>query len=216
MGPLFLSFQVAFVATFFAGLVGIAVAGLLARARFVGRDLIDALISAPMVLPPTVLGFYLLNILGREGTIGKAFENVFGAPLVFSKSAAIVAAFVAALPFVVKSARAAMEDVDPTLLEAASTLGASPLRRFMSVVLPLSRNGILAGLSLAFARALGEFGITLMIAGNLPGITQTGSLALYDAVLANRNTDANAIATVMAAFALVVLYGCTKLVRGKR
>lgn len=211
--PLVLSFEVATVATLMAGVVGVALAGLMARARFPGSDLVDALIAAPMVLPPTVLGYYLLVTIGRNSPLGRAYEAVTGTSLVFTEAAAVLAAFVAALPFVVKSTRAAMEDVDPRLSAAAATLGASPLEVFLTVVLPLSRNGLLAGLTLGFARALGDFGVTLMVAGNIPGLTQTGSLAIYDAVQANREAEAAGMVAAMSAFAITGLYFGAKLAR---
>jgi molybdate transport system permease protein len=211
--PLILSFQVAIVATCAAGLLGVALAGLMARTRFAGSDLLDVLITAPMVLPPTVLGYYLLLAIGRSSTIGRAYEAVTGSSLVFTKTAAVLAGTIAALPFVVKAARAAMEDVDPRLVGAAATLGASPLKVFVTIVLPLSRNGVLAGLTLGFARALGDFGVTLMVAGNIPGLTQTGALAIYDAVQANREAEAVGMVAVMTAFAVVALYFGTKLAR---
>jgi molybdate transport system permease protein len=213
--PLILSFQIAGLATVIAGVGGVALAGLMARARFPGRDLLDVLITAPMVLPPTVLGYYLLTMLGRNSTIGGAWESVTGSPLVFTPTAAVIAAAVAAFPFVVKSARAALEDVDPRLLGAAATLGAPPVRVFATVSLPLARNGIFAGLALGFARALGDFGVTLMIAGNIPGLTQTGSLAIYDAVQANHEAEAAGMVGVMTAFAIAALYLGNKLVRRK-
>lgn len=215
LDPLLFSFQVAVVATLGAGLLGVALAGVMARARFPGSDVLDVLVTAPMVLPPTVLGYYLLIVVGRNSAFGRAYEALFGSPLVFTRSAAVLAGAIAALPFVVKAARAAMEDVDPRLLGAAATLGASPLRVFITVVLPLSRSGLLAGLSLGFARALGDFGVTLMIAGNIPGVTQTGALAIYDAVQANRQAEAAGMAAVMAAVAIVALYFATKLARGR-
>ncbi len=211
--PLVLSLEVALIATLLAGVTGVAMAGLMARSRFFGRDLLDALITAPMVLPPTVLGYYLLTLIGRDSWLGQTWESLFGSPLVFTKTAAILAATIAAFPFVVKSARAAMEDIDPRLSGAASTLGASPLKVFLTIVLPLSRNGVLAGLTLGFARALGDFGVTLMVAGNIPGLTQTGSLAIYDAVSANREAEAGGMVAVMTAFAVLALYAGTKLMR---
>lgn len=211
--PLVLSFQVAVVATLVAGVTGIALAGLMARTRFVGRDLLDVLITAPMVLPPTVLGYYLLQTIGRESAAGRVFEAITGSPLVFTKGAAVLAGAIAALPLVVRTARAAMEDVDRRLIGAAATLGASPLRVFLTIVLPLSRNGVLAGLTLGFARALGDFGVTLMIAGNIPEVTQTGALAIYDAVQANRDAEAAGMAAVMTAVAVVALYAGIKLAR---
>lgn len=213
--PLLLSFQVAALATCIAGVIGVALAGLMSRARFFGSDLLDALITAPMVLPPTVLGYYLLLIVGRSSAVGRAYETLTGSPLVFTKTAAVLAGTIAALPFIVKSARTAMDDVDFRLLGAAATLGASPFKVFATIVLPLSRNGVLAGLTLGLARALGDFGVTLMVAGNIPGLTQTGSLAIYDAVQANREAEAAGMAAVMAAFAIGALYLGTKLVRRK-
>ena len=211
--PLVLSFQVALIATVLAGVVGIGLAGLMARARFRGRDLLDALITAPMVLPPTVLGYYLLTLIGRESAVGSTYEDLTGSSLVFTPVAAVLAAFIGALPMVVKSARAAMEDIDPRLTAAAATLGASPLKVFWTVVLPLSRSGLWAGLTLGFARALGDFGVTLMVAGNIPELTQTGALAIYDAVQANRDAEAAGMVAVMSAFAILALYLGTKLAK---
>jgi molybdate transport system permease protein len=214
--PLVLSFQVATIATALAGVIGVGLAALLARVRFPGRDLVDALVSAPMVLPPTVLGYYLLVLLGRQSPLGHAFEALTGSPIVFTRTGAVIAATVAAVPFVAKSARAAMEEVDPRLVDAARTLGAGPLRVLWQVVLPLSRSGIAAGLALGFARALGDFGVTLMVAGNIPGVTQTGALAIYDAVQAGRDHDAAAMVLVLTAAAVVVLYVVNKLLRRGR
>ncbi len=213
LDPLILSFEVAAMATCIAGAIGVALAGLMSRARFVGSDLLDVLITAPMVLPPTVLGYYLLLLVGRDSTFGRAYEALTGSPLVFTQAAAVLAAAIAALPFIVKSARASMDDVDARLLGAAATLGASPLKVFLTIVLPLTRSGLLAGLTLGFARALGDFGVTLMVAGNIPGLTQTGALAIYDAVQANREAEAAGMVAVMSAVAIVALYAGTKLVR---
>ncbi|MFH0902058.1 MAG: molybdate ABC transporter permease subunit [Pseudomonadota bacterium] len=211
--PLLLSFQVASLATLVAGVLGVALAGLLARARFPGSDVVDALIAAPMVLPPTVLGYYVLVALGRQSTIGRMFETLTGSSIVFSRTGAVVAATLGALPLVVKSVRAAIEDVDPQLVGAARTLGAGPLRTFFRVVLPLSRGGLVAGVALGFARSLGDFGVTLMVAGNIPGVTQTGALAIYDAVQAGRDAEATGMAVVMTSLAMVALYTVGKLTR---
>jgi molybdate transport system permease protein len=213
LGPILLSFQVAALATLLAGVLGVALAGAISRTRFAGSHLLEVLITAPMVLPPTVLGYYLLLLLGRSSALGGLYEKVTGSPIVFTPTAAVIAAAVAAFPFVVKTARAAMDEVDPRLLGAAATLGASPLRVFFTVLLPLSRNGVLAGLTLGFARALGEFGVTLMIAGNIPGLTQTGALAIYDAVQANREAEAAGMAAVLTALAIAALYLGTALAR---
>lgn len=203
--PLLLSFQVAALATVFAGVLGTALAGLLARARFWGRDVVDALVAAPLVLPPTVLGYYLLLTVGRQSTVGAVYERLVGEPLVFTRTAAVLAATLAALPLVVRGARVAMEEVDPRLAAAAATLGASPLRVFLTIVLPLSRGGVAAGVTLGFARALGDFGMTLMIAGNIPGSTRTGALALYDAVQSDEHGTAAGLVAVLSAVAIGAL-----------
>ena len=209
--PLVLSFQVALVATAIAAVLGIALGTLLAHPRTPGRDLLDVLITAPMVLPPTVLGYYVLVAIGRRSAIGMAFESLTGSSIVFTRTGAVVAATIGALPFVVKSARAALEGVDPTLVRAARTLGAGPGRAFFTVHLPLATGGIVAGLMLAFARSLGDFGVTLMIAGDIPGETQTASLAIYDAIQANREADAMGMIAVLSAVAIFVLYAVNKL-----
>ena len=209
--PLLLSFQFSGVATLVAGVAGVALAALLANRRFFGRDLIDAIVTGPMVLPPTVLGYYVLVTLGRRSLLGHAYENAFGTPIVFTATGAVVAATIVALPLVVKSARAALEGVDATLVSAARTLGASAVRAIVTVQLPLAARGIIAGLVLGFARSLGDFGVTLMVAGNIPGETQTASLAIYDAIQANRDDDALGMVVVMSALAIAALYGVSKL-----
>ncbi len=209
--PLLLSFQVAILATLIAALLGVALAAWLANGRFPGRDLVDVLLTAPMVLPPTVLGYYLLVSIGRRSLLGSAFESLTGSSIVFTRTGAVVAAAVGAIPLVVKSSRAALEGVDPILIHAARTLGATPLRAFLTVQLPLARRGIVASLMLAFARALGDFGVTLMIAGDIPGETQTASLAIYDAIQAHRDADALALVVVLTACAMSMLYAANRL-----
>jgi molybdate transport system permease protein len=211
--PLLLSFQVATLATAIAAVLGIAVGALLAHPRTPGRDLLDVLFTAPMVLPPTVLGYYVLVAIGRRSAIGMAFESLTGSSIVFTRTGAVVAATIGALPFVVKAARAALEGVDPTFVRAARTLGAGPGRAFFTVHLPLAAGGIAAGVMLAFARSLGDFGVTLMIAGDIPGETQTASLAIYDAIQANREADAEGMIVVLTALAMLVLYAVNKLRR---
>jgi len=214
--PLFLSLQVATLATLIATIVGVAIGALLATRSFPGRDLLDVLLTAPMVLPPTVLGYYVLVALGRRSAIGQAFEAITGTSIVFTRTGAVVAATLGALPLVVKSARAAIEAVDPILIVAARTLGATPLRAFFTILLPLASRGILAGVMLGFARALGDFGVTLMVAGDIPGETQTASLAIYDAIQARRDGDAAGMIAVLTAFAVVTLYAVGKLGERRR
>jgi molybdate transport system permease protein len=210
--PLYLSFKIALISTGFASVIGVAIATLLTK-RFPGRDILDVLLTTPMVLPPTVLGYYVLVVLGRRSFIGETYESVFGSPIVFTQKGAVIAAAIGALPLIVKAARAALEGVDPTFLRAAQTLGATKTRAYFTIALPLAAPGVLAGVMLGFARALGDFGVTLMVAGDIPGETQTASLAIYDAIQANRQSDAAGMIAVLSAFAIVTLYVVNKLTR---
>jgi molybdate transport system permease protein len=209
--PLVISLHVAVVATLVAGAVGLALATLLASRRCPGRQLLDVIFTAPMVLPPTVLGYYVLVAVGRRSHIGGAFETVFGSSLVFTRTGAILAATLGALPLVIKAARTALESVDPTLVRAAATLGAGRLRTYLTVMLPLAAPGIVAGLMLGFARSLGDFGVTLMVAGDIPGRTQTASLAIFDALQANQAARAQGMIIVLSATAIGILYAVNKL-----
>ncbi|MDR2056203.1 MAG: molybdate ABC transporter permease subunit [Desulfovibrio sp.] len=178
--PLALSLRVAGLATAVSFLAAMLAAWLLARKRSSLPAFLDACCTLPLVLPPTVLGYYLILLVGRRGVVGQ-WLNEAGINLIFSWQGAVVAATVVVFPLIYKSARAALEQVDPHLENAARTLGASEWRVFVSVSLPLAWRGVFAGLMLAFARGMGEFGATLMIAGNIPGKTQTLALAIYDA-----------------------------------
>jgi molybdate transport system permease protein len=158
-----------------------------------------------LVLPPTVLGYYLLVLLGRASPLGKLWVSIFGSPLVFTWKAAVVAALLHALPLLVKSARAALESVDRSYERAARNLGASEWSLFWRVTLPLARRSIFAAAALAFARSLGDFGVTLMVAGNIPGRTQTVAVAIYDAVESGNGAVARTLVLVVSAVALVIL-----------
>jgi molybdate transport system permease protein len=203
--PLWLSLRVAMISTVLALVVGLWLAWLLANRQFRGKELLDAAITLPLVLPPTVLGYYLLVVLGRNSPVGKIYEWLFGGPLVFSWQAAVVAALFHSTPLLVKSARAAFESVDRSYERAARTLGASELRLFWRVTMPLARRSILAAAALAFARSLGDFGVTLMIAGNIPGRTQTVALAIYDAVEGGNGSTARVLVIVISALSLLIL-----------
>jgi molybdate transport system permease protein len=205
LSPLWLSLRVSLAATLLAMLVGIPLAWLLARRRFRGRDLLSVLVLLPMVLPPTVLGYYLLVILGRRGVVGQWLEAVGLGPIVFTPAAAVVAAFLAALPFLVRAAQGGLEQVDPIYEEVARTLGRSEWSIAATITIPLAWRGIAAGLALGFARAMGEFGATQMLAGNIPGRTQTASIAIYDAVQAGRLADAGSLALILSAVTALVL-----------
>jgi molybdate transport system permease protein len=209
--PLPLSFAVALLATALCALLGVALGALLASPRLPGRDLLEAVLTAPLVLPPTVLGYYLLVALGRRSALGAAIEAVTGSPLVFSRAGAVVAATVGGLPLTIRAARGAIESVDPLLVKAARALGAGPLRALLTVQLPLASRGILAGLTLSFARALGDFGVTLMVAGNIAGQTRTASLAIYDAIQAGHDERAAGQAALLAACSIGALYLVGKL-----
>jgi molybdate transport system permease protein len=216
--PLALSLQVATVATLLAAVLGIAFGTLLAQNHFRGRNLADALVTAPMVLPPTVLGYYLLVALGRHSPIGHLYEALIGSSIVFTRTGAVVAAAIGAFPIMVKSSRAALEDVDPVFVRAARTLGAGPVRAFFTVQLPLASRGILAALMLSFARSLGDFGVTLMVAGDIPRETQTASLAIYDAIQSHREDEAIEMVVVLSIIAISILYLVNRLTarRGSR
>ncbi len=185
--------------------MGMALAWLLANRDFKGKEWLDAAITLPLVLPPTVLGYYLLVLLGRESLPGRVYEAVFGVPLVFTWQAAVVAALFHSLPLLVKSARAALESVDRSYERAARTLGASEWKLFWRVTVPIARRSILAATALAFARSLGDFGVTLMLAGNIPGRTQTVAVAIYDAVESGNGTAARTLVVAVSAIALVLL-----------
>jgi len=209
--PLLLTLKVAGFATLLALLTGGLCGFLLARYSFWGRDVLDAICTLPMVMPPTVLGYYLIVVIGRRGWIGGWLYENLGVNLMFSWEGAVLASAVVAFPLVFKSARAAFEGVDTQLENAARTLGSSELRVFTRVTLPVAWRGILAGTMLAFARGMGEFGATLMVAGNIPGKTQTLSLAVYDAVQAGQDDLANFLVLVTSIVCVLILVASGKL-----
>ncbi|HXG68118.1 MAG TPA: molybdate ABC transporter permease subunit [Blastocatellia bacterium] len=211
--PLLLSLRVALIATAIAVLLGVALAWALARRRFIGREILDAVATLPLVLPPTVLGYYLLVLVGRGSPIGRAIESVFGQPLVFTWQGAVLAAAIGALPLVIKTSRAAIAGVDENLENAARTLGQTEWQVFRRVTLPLAFRGIVAAAMLAFARSLGDFGATLMVAGNIPGRTQTAAIAIYDATQAGRDEYALTLVLILSAMALSLVYATNKLVK---
>ena len=210
--PIGLSLRVASTATALTLLIGIPLALLLARRRFPGRDLLEAAVVLPLVLPPTVLGYYLLLVIGSRGPAGRALATL-GLELAFTWGAAVLAAFVGSVALLVKSAQAGFETVDHQLEQAARTLGRSEWSVFWSVTVPLAWRSVLAGVVLAFCRALGEFGITLMVAGNIPGRTQTLPLAIYDRVQSAEMSEANALALVAAGIVVLLLFGVSRLAR---
>ena len=210
-----LSLQVAGWATALNVVLGIGVGYLLARTRFVGRDVLDTLLTLPMVMPPTVLGYYLLVLLGRNGWIGRWLQDSFGINLIFALKGAVIAATIVAFPLVFKPARAAFEAIDRQVEEAGRVLGISEIGIFLRITLPLAWRGILAGVLLAFARALGEFGATLMVAGSIPGKTQTLSIAVYEAVQAGQDDIANTLVLITSLVCVVVLLSAGRLAPGR-
>lgn len=212
--PLYLTIKIASIATLCTLAIGIGLAWLLAKKRFAGKEFIDALLMSPLIIPPTVLGYYLLVLLSRGSVLGQIFDAI-GVPLVFTWRGAVIAATVASLPLFIKPARAALEGVDPKLEHAARLLGRSEWEVAKTITLPLAWRGILAGAILAFARAAGDFGVTLMVAGNIPGKTQTVAIAIYDAVQADDMTLANALVAIMTLLSITLLFLVNRFVGGR-
>jgi molybdate transport system permease protein len=211
--PLLLTLKVAICATLLASVLGIAVGFALARTRMPGRDTADALLILPMVLPPTVLGYYLLVLLGRQSAFGAWLEQSIGIRLIFTWQGAAIAAAVVAFPLVFKAARAAFEAVESNLEKAGRSMGYNRWTVFARVTLPLAWRGIVAGIMLAFARAMGEFGATLMVAGNIPGRTQTVSIAIYEAVNAGNDALANMLVIIVSLVCVILLVAASLLAR---
>jgi molybdate transport system permease protein len=214
--PLWLSLRVAAVATFFVLTAGTFVAYLLSHKTFRGKNLVDSFITLPLVLPPTVLGYYLLVLVGRHSPLGHLYEGVFGQPLVFTWQAAVVAAFLHSAPIYIKAGKAVLETVDTRYEWAAHSLGASEWRTFWRITLPLAWRGLSSLASLSFARSLGDFGVTIMVAGNIPGETQTLSVAIFDAVESGNGKLARVLVIVISAAALALLWAAGYLSRPAR
>ena len=215
LSPLWLTLKVAALATLAAVLAGVALAFLMARRRFWGREWLDAVCTLPLVLPPTVLGYYLIVVWGRNGWLGHWLQETWGISLMFTWQGAVLASTLVSFPLVFKSARAAFEEVDRSLEDVARTLGLSEGAVFRRVSLPLALRGILAGTMLAFARAMGEFGATLMVAGNLPGKTQTLSLAIYSAVQAGNDALALTLVLLTSGACILILAASGKILQLK-
>ena len=214
--PLWLSLRVATLATTLVLVAGTLAAYVLSHKNFRGKELLDSLITLPLVLPPTVLGYYLLIVIGRNSPLGQLYEAALGHPLVFTWQAAVVASFVHSAPIYIKAARAVLESVDYRYEWAAQSLGASEWRIFSRITLPLARRGLLALTSLCFARSLGDFGVTIMVAGNIPGRTQTLSVAIYEAVESGNGHVARVLVVVVSIAALALLGASKQLLRSSR
>lgn len=210
-----LTLKVAGFATLINVFLGVAVAYLFARKNFWGKEVLDAVLTLPMVMPPTVLGYYLLVLIGRHGPIGQFLQQHFDINLIFTWQGAVIAAAIVSFPLVFKAARAAFESLEPQYEQAARVLGISETALFFRVTLPLAWRGILAGVLLSFARSSGEFGATLMVAGSIPGQTQTLSIAVYEAVQAGQDDVANFLVLLTSVVCMSVLLVSGKLLPGR-
>lgn len=211
--PIWLSLRVASLATLMVFAGGLTLIGFASGMRLPARNFIRMIATLPLVLPPTVLGYYLLVLVGRQSSFGRAFRSAFGFDLVFTWQAAVIAAAVSAFPLFFMTAMPVFENIDESLINAARTLGKSELQVFWRVKIPLAWRGLLAGISLAFSRAIGDFGVTLMLAGSIPGQTQTAPLAVYDHVLAGNRSGANSLAAVTTIFGVGLLFVATLVVQ---
>lgn len=203
---LWISLRVSLAATALASLAGIPLAWALSHRSWPGKTALDIAVNLPLVLPPTVLGYYLLVLIGRDGPIGKLTLWLWDSTLIFTPAAAVIAAACVSLPLFVQVTRNALEEIPPEILEAAATSGASQWQLFRYITFPLARGRIWTGLLLAFARSMGEFGATLMVAGNIPGRTQTMALAIYSAVQAGNQERASALALWLTAVGSLVIW----------
>ena len=206
-----LSLQVAAVATVLIVLIGTLVAYLLAKKDFRGKDLLDIILTLPLVLPPTVTGYYLILLVGRNGLAGKPIYDWTGWNVMFTWYAAVLASFFVALPLMLKTTRAAIESVDENLIKVSYTLGHGKLKTFFHVILPLAKKGIIAGTILSFARAMGEFGATLMVAGNIPGRTDTMPIAIYSSASSGDWSKANLMVIFFTLVSGAFLYTANRL-----
>ena len=213
--PLYQTVQISLCATVLSVLVGTPLAWLLARKQFWGKHFVDALAMQPLVIPPTVLGYYLLVLLGRGSPLGSFFENYLGLQLVFTWRGAVLAATVASLPLYVKPARAAIEAVDRAYEDVARLLGRGEWSVLRTVTLPLAWRGLVAGAVMAFARAMGDFGTTLMVIGNMPGRLQTVSIAIYDAWQSGDLERANLLVLIVTVFSVAILWCVSRFTGGK-
>jgi molybdate transport system permease protein len=208
-----LSLRVALLATLLVTVLGGVTAWFLATRRFRGRTALEVLVTLPLVLPPTVTGYYLVVLVGRNGWLGGPIQALTGGSLMFTWWAAVLASAIVAFPLMVRTTQAAIEAVDRSMIETAYTLGYSEWETAFRVVLPLARRGLLAGISLAFARAIGEFGATLMLAGNIPGRTDTMPLAIYSAAASGDWGRAHHLVLVLTLATAGLLYAAHKLGR---
>jgi len=214
--PIILSLKVALGSVIIVACTSVPVAGFMAKRDFWGKAVVESMITLPLVLPPSVIGFILLVAFGKNGPLGILLEQLFHVRVVFSLAGAVIAAAVVSFPLMYQSVRTAIESVDPTLEQAARSLGARELKVFFTITLPLAWNGIISGFVLAFARSLGEFGATLMVAGNIPGKTQTMPMAIYFDNEAGDMRQASILVAIMTVFSFCVIYGVNRWGKGSK
>ena len=203
--PLWISLKTAFFATIITSIIGIFISYKMANYKGRGRGFIDGIFTLPLILPPTVIGFFLLLICGKNGFVGKIFMS-FNKNIIFSWSATVIAATVVAFPMMYRTCRSAFEQIDKNMISAARTLGLSETKIFFKIAMPLAWPGIIGGLVLSFARALGEFGATLMIAGNIPGKTQTMPVAIFFAVEGGDMNKAMLWVLIIVAISFIMIF----------
>lgn len=208
--PILLSLRIASIATVFSFVFGVLFAYILNKKNIPGKNFWETLITLPMILPPSVTGYFLLMLLGKRGVIGSALIDIFGFKIIFTWYAAVIAASIVSLPLMYQNVKAAFVNVDPAYERAARTLGSSEFRIFTTITFPLAWPGIISGIVLAFCRAIGEFGATLMVAGNIPGKTQTVPTAIYYAVENGNTTEANTLVLIMTVFSFVLIFAVNK------
>ncbi len=213
--PLYLTIQVSLIATVITVAAGLVLAWILAKKKFYGKTVLDVLIMQPLVIPPTVLGYYLLSAFGKGSPVGRFLEDVLGLQIVFTWKGAVLASFISSLPLFVKPAKAAIESIGNDLEDAARLLGKTEGYILRTITLPLAWRGIVAGTVMAFAKATGEFGATLMVAGNIPGRTQTLPVAIYDAVQSGDSYTANVLVGIITMFSFLVLYITDRFTKGR-
>ncbi|MED4016300.1 molybdate ABC transporter permease subunit [Sutcliffiella cohnii] len=204
--PLWLSLKIATTATIIAFVLGILLSWWFAYNKNKLTNFLSIIVTIPLVIPPTVLGYYLLLLLGRSSPLGQLVVSITGQPIVFTWKAAVIAASIAALPLLIRPIQASFESINKETIQAAELDGASKVQLLVHIIMPLAYKGILAGIVLGFARAMGEFGATLMVAGNIPGRTQTLSIAIYDAVQADRMMDAHIMVVILSLATIIFLY----------
>ena len=214
--PIILSLKVAAISTVFTLIIGTFFAHIFTKYNFPGKDALEVVFTLPMTIPPTVVGYLLLMLLGRRGPIGIFLENTFGIRIIFTWVAAVIASTVVSLPLMYQSIKSSFQGINPVYERAAKTLGASDKKIFFKVTVPLALPGIISGIVLSFSRALGEFGATLMVAGNIPGKTETIPLAIYYAVEGNNRAKANLLIGIVILFSFINIYCLNKWLKKKR